>query len=123
VDIEDGALKQVEQLQVPCTRAVVEIRGDEAKVKAALAGLPKSGTAPALVSVVLESPKLVLGQHESMRSYLEKQFPDEATRPALAAWKEVRALAARCPLPNRRLPACPPNDQRERLRAEQTLPQ
>lgn len=93
VDIEDGVLREVEQLPVPSTRAVVEIRGDENRVRKALEALPTDGKAPALVSVVLESPQLVLGQRDAMRIYLEKQFSDEATRPVIAAWKEVRALA------------------------------
>lgn len=90
VDVQGGALQQVTPLVVPCTRQVIEIRGDEEKVKAALRSLQPVGEQPALVSVILESDKPALGRRDAMVRFLEQQFPDEVTRPLLSAWQERR---------------------------------
>jgi exonuclease SbcD len=90
VDMENGALKQVQPVEVPMARVVMEVRGDAESVRTTLCALPRSGTLPPLVSIVLESPQLVLGQHDAMERFLDKQFVDSATRPLIAAWREVR---------------------------------
>ena len=93
VDIESGALQQVTPVVVPCTRQVVEVRGDEEKVKSALKALDLTGKQPALVSVILVSEQLALGRRDAMVRFLEQQFSAEATRPVLSAWKDERRSA------------------------------
>lgn len=86
VDLEEGALRNVQPIVVPATRRVVELRGDEASLRAALATLAGDEPEPALVSMILESPEPVLGQRDAIQAHLDSLFPDRSRRPVIAAW-------------------------------------
>ena len=94
VDLDEGVLRNVQPIVVPATRRVVELRGDEASLRTALAALAGDEPEPALVSMILESPELALGQRDAIQAHLDSLYPDRSRRPVMAAWREIRTTGS-----------------------------
>jgi exonuclease SbcD len=99
VDLEEGALRNVQPIVVPATRRVVEFRGDEASLRTALSTLAGDEPEPPLVSMILESPEVVLGQRDAIQAHLDSLYPDRSRRPVMAAWREIRTARGGTPPP------------------------
>jgi len=90
VDLDGDSSPVVQPLAVPAARRVVELRGDEAAIRAAVLSLPMDGELPPLVSMVVEGSTPVLGQRDALRDLLESRFPEAASRPVIVSWRDVR---------------------------------